>query len=287
LIDLPEEENGTTLFEPGLYYIISKDTGKCLQVDGGALRDDKPAWVKTFHCHGSGQSWHLYKAGTGVYQIKPSPYNMCWDVWGGSNNRHDPLQVFQCGEQKNQQFKFYFEPDDSKYNYIYAVHSGGVLEVRDGNKEDNGFVDQIEYSRHADNQLWKIVKADFAFPEDSPQPQPHPHPSGGDSGSGTTLLLVQSITISPNSISLGSRTTLTVTLNRPTEYGMMIIPTIDSNGADATLAGPYPIVVNIPKGSRTGTYTIQTQRVNGAATRINFYVTVGFDKIGDHLDISP
>src|SRR5205809_5813227 len=69
ILNTSEAENGTTQLTEGLYNIISKDTGKCLDIDGG-YDMYRVAWVKTYHCHGLSQVWWLRKASPGVYQIK-------------------------------------------------------------------------------------------------------------------------------------------------------------------------------------------------------------------------
>jgi hypothetical protein len=264
-------------FEGGLFEISSRlGNDHCFDIPDACVS----ARLQSVKRNGHNNQKFLVRTDepTNWFHIISAYSNLCLEVPNGDGRDGVIIQQAPCipGADK-QAWRIKDDPGGGFYMIYWKGNEHKVMDLTN-NDERNGIKIQL-YEWHGGlNQAWDLRPTKLNTSDSKV--------ACGGSGGGTPLLVVQSLKVSPNSISLGERATITVTLNRPVETdGYMISPNVDSNGAEATFDGPYPFVIGIPKGSRTGSYTLQSRSVRGAATSVNFYFVVGFDKIGDHLTL--
>ena len=114
------------------YRITEKNTGRCLDVSGGAVNI---APVGVWNCgEQASQKWQLRLVEDGAYQITAQHSMMSLNVQGGNpyTNNGVPIQQypFDFAPLWNQQWRLVPAGDD--YYYIVARHSGKYLTIIDG-----------------------------------------------------------------------------------------------------------------------------------------------------------
>jgi hypothetical protein len=86
---------------------------------------------------------------------------------------------------------------------------------------------------------------------------------------------VATCSVTPSSIALGGQSNLIVSLTSPAEQGgLTIIIDTDFDGAQETLSNT-PTSLGVAEGKTQATFILQTQAVDGAATRIIFSAQIG------------
>jgi len=139
-------------FSGHVVHIISKNSGKCLDVAGADTNNG--ANVQQWDCHtGANQLWTLTDKGGGYYLIKANHSGRCLDVagWGRSNGTN--VIQYDCHGGDNQLWTPVSQ--GGGYYLLKDKHSGMCLDVS-GVSKDRG-ANVFQWQCHGgDNQLWRL-----------------------------------------------------------------------------------------------------------------------------------
>ncbi|MBH8556392.1 RICIN domain-containing protein, partial [Nostocaceae cyanobacterium CENA357] len=119
------------------YYLIAKNSGKVLQVNGGNKDDgaNVDQWTKQNVDH---HKWQLKDAGDGYFYLIAKHSGKALAVTGGSTA--DGANVLQWTLQQLDHFKFKLENAGDGYFYLIAKHSGKAVAVTGGSTADGANV---------------------------------------------------------------------------------------------------------------------------------------------------
>jgi Tol biopolymer transport system component len=136
----------------GIYEIVSRNSGKCLDVYGASpyARASVIQWI----CHGgANQQWQLEPVSDGAVRIIAHHSGQVLDVYGGLVDDVTPIIQFPWHGGDNQRWTI--EPASNGYVFIVARHSGKVLDVEFASPDDGARV--IQYTVHGGaNQQWLL-----------------------------------------------------------------------------------------------------------------------------------
>lgn len=135
---------------PGSYHIVSKNSGRCLDVMGWSR--ESGAAIQQYACHGGeNQLFRLDPAGPGYFRLVAWHSGKCLDIAGGSIANGAGVQQYDCHGGPNQLFRLERTNDGSFL--LRAGHSGKCIDVRGWRREDGVPIQQ--YDCHGgDNQGW-------------------------------------------------------------------------------------------------------------------------------------
>jgi len=137
----------------GSYYeIVSRHSGKCLDVFGASLDDAAPViqWTCT---GGPNQQWRLERTASGAYHLIARHSGKALDVFGALVDDLAPAIQFPTNNGDNQLWTL--QPASDGYVSIVAHHSGKPLDVAGASLEDGAVV--IQYTAHGGaNQQWLL-----------------------------------------------------------------------------------------------------------------------------------
>lgn len=89
----------------GYYVIIGKNSGKCVEVNGGTGATGDGALVKLWSCnYNDNQKWSLVSTGDGYYQLKAKHSGKCMDMNNASTTEGNYLLQWTCHGGDNQKF---------------------------------------------------------------------------------------------------------------------------------------------------------------------------------------
>jgi hypothetical protein len=145
--NMPAPVSGRTV------HIVSKNSGKCLDVAGAGTHDG--ANVQQYDCHsGANQLWTLTDKGNGYYLITAKNSGKCLDVAGVATHNGANVQQYDCHSGPNQLWTL--TDKGNGYYLITAKNSGKCLDVA-GVATHNGANVQ-QYDCHSGpNQLWTLT----------------------------------------------------------------------------------------------------------------------------------
>jgi len=133
-------------------HIISKNSGKCLDVAGAGAHNG--ANVQQWDCHsGTHQLWTLTDKGDGYYLITAQHSGRCLDVAGYGTGNGTNVQQYDCHGGTNQLWSII--PQGGGYYLITAKNSGKCLDVAGVSKDRGANVYQWD-CHGGDNQLWRL-----------------------------------------------------------------------------------------------------------------------------------
>ena len=90
----------------GYFAVVSVNSGKCLDVFGGATATADGVRVVTWACHGgANQQWRMQDLGTGYVTLAARHSNKCLDVSGASTADGAQLVQWACSSATNQQWQ--------------------------------------------------------------------------------------------------------------------------------------------------------------------------------------
>lgn len=140
--------------DPNSYYqIVSKSSGKCLEVKGRSKNNG--ANVQQWQWHsGDNQRWKFIPLNGGYYRIVCKNSGKCLDVKGRSNKSGANVQQFQWSGGSNQQWKAIYIGNG--YYKIVSKNSGKCLDVKWGGSENGVNVWQWD-DVGSDAQQWKLI----------------------------------------------------------------------------------------------------------------------------------
>lgn len=141
-----------TALANGIYTIIGKGSGLCLDVPGGDGTDG--LGLQQWGCHsGDNQRWQLRLQSDGTYLISSKQTGKCLDIPRGAVEAAW-LEQYTCHGNSNQRWKLEAQSDGSFA--IKAAHSGKCLDVANGSLAAGGRVLQFE-CHLGDNQRWRLT----------------------------------------------------------------------------------------------------------------------------------
>lgn len=133
-------------------HIVSKNSGKCLDVAGAGFNNG--ANVQQWDCHnGANQFWTLTDKGGGYYLITAKHSGKCLDVAGVSRDQGANVHQWDCHGGDNQLWSII--PQGGGYYLITAKHSGKCLDVAGGSRDQGANVQQWD-CHGGNNQLWQL-----------------------------------------------------------------------------------------------------------------------------------
>jgi len=137
----------------GSYYeIVSRNSGKCLDVFGASL-DDAAAVIQWTCTGGPNQQWRLEPVAGGAYRLVARHSGKALDIYGALVEDLTPAIQFQSNGGDNQLWTL--APASDGYVSIVARHSGKPLDVAGASVDDGAPV--IQYTAHGGaNQQWLL-----------------------------------------------------------------------------------------------------------------------------------
>jgi Ricin-type beta-trefoil lectin domain-like/Peptidase family S41 len=137
----------------GSYYeIVSRHSGKCLDVFGASL-DDAAAVIQWTCTGGPNQQWRLERTASGAYRLIARHSGKVLDVYGALVDDLAPAIQFPTNNGDNQLWTL--QPASDGYVSIVARHSGKPLDVAGASVEDGAAV--IQFTAHGGaNQQWLL-----------------------------------------------------------------------------------------------------------------------------------
>ena len=116
----------TTSPPVGYVEIVSRNSGKCLDISGGST--DAGAAAIQWTCHGGpNQQWRLEPAGGGAFRIIARHSGQALDVFGASLDDVAPIIQWPVHGGDNQVWTL--EPASDGYVRLVARHSGKAMDV--------------------------------------------------------------------------------------------------------------------------------------------------------------
>ncbi|AKA01905.1 elongation factor Tu [Streptomyces noursei ZPM] len=143
---------------PARARLVAKHSGKVLDVDGGAAKNDNGGRVQQWDWVGwDNQKWSIEGAGDGYYRLVAKHSGKVLDVSGGPGETRNGARVHQWSWVDGDNQKWHIEPVGDGYYRLVAKHSGKVLDVDGGAaKNDNGTIVQQWDWVGWDNQMWRL-----------------------------------------------------------------------------------------------------------------------------------
>ena len=136
----------------GYFEIVSRNSGKCLDVFGAST--DAGASAIQWICHGGpNQQWRLEPAGGGAVRIIARHSGQALDVFGASLDDVAPIIQWPVHGGDNQTWTL--EPASDGYVRLVVRHSGKAMDVEFASVDDGARV--IQYTSHGGaNQQWLL-----------------------------------------------------------------------------------------------------------------------------------
>jgi hypothetical protein len=149
----------------GYYKLVSKRSGKVIEVPGGNLNDG--VFIDQHSYNGNNyQKWLLESLGEGHYKISCKHSRKSLDVFGNEYSDGAVIKQWEYESFDNQ--KWSIVNVGSGYYKIVAKHSGKALEVADNSTLNGALILQRTYSG-TDNQKWQLVSLGVAGREALPE----------------------------------------------------------------------------------------------------------------------
>ncbi|ANZ19938.1 RICIN domain-containing protein [Streptomyces noursei] len=138
--------------------LVARHSGKVLDVDGGAAKNDNGARIQQWDWVGwENQKWRIEPVGDSYYRLVAKHSGKVLDVSGGPGETRNGARVHQWEWVGGDNQKWRIEPVGDGYYRLVAKHSGKVLDVDGGAaKNDNGtHVQQWDWVGW-ENQMWRL-----------------------------------------------------------------------------------------------------------------------------------
>jgi hypothetical protein len=140
--------------------IVSKYSGKCLDVRGGANATGNGAPIEQWACGGptaTNQAWTLKDMGGAQYELIASISNKCVDIFNGGTANGTAIQQMDCTGRPNQLWKL--NSLGSGQYQIISISSGRCLDVTGGQSAtgDGALTELWDCVPQAGNQSWALT----------------------------------------------------------------------------------------------------------------------------------
>jgi hypothetical protein len=136
--------------------VISKNSGKCLDVTGGPSATDPGTPIQQWACWGGSNQAFLFTPVEGGYEITAQNSGLQLDVTGGPAAVEDGVHVIQWPYWGGSNEIWQVLPVADGYYKIVALNSGKCLDV-DGISLSDGAAVQQWSCWGGDNQSWQLV----------------------------------------------------------------------------------------------------------------------------------
>jgi hypothetical protein len=136
----------------GVYEIVSKHSGKCLDVYGGQTHNG--VGLIQYRCHGgNNQRFAAHQLPNGNYVFQAVHSGRVLDVYGGHTGNGVRIIQWDRHNGRNQQWRLY--KDNLGFFELVAEHSGRCLDVAGWSLADVGAIIQWD-CHHGNNQKWRL-----------------------------------------------------------------------------------------------------------------------------------
>jgi hypothetical protein len=148
--------SGSTTTFNGTYKIISKHSGKALDVNGGSSATANGINVHQWeYSGGENQKWQIEEVESGFYKIVAKHSGKALDVSGGASATANGKNVQQWEYVGAENQKWAIEEVENGYYKVIAKHSGKALDVAGVSVNDGANVHQWEFGG-GENQKWSL-----------------------------------------------------------------------------------------------------------------------------------
>ena len=145
------------------FKIISKNSGKCLEVSYGNISENATIWQNVYD-EKSNQQWSIIPVSEGYVKLIALHSNKCLAVENSSLEENVSIvQEIYIGND-NQLWSMDFLGNNSYV--LYAKHSGKCLEIKNSSIDSNATAVQSTFN-HKSNQIWIIEDINGYIPEQS------------------------------------------------------------------------------------------------------------------------
>jgi hypothetical protein len=150
-----EGSSGGGTITEGCYSIISKHSGKALDVSGWSTEDGGNIQQWAYSEDQANQKWNIVSAGDGYYKIESVHSGRALDVESASTEDGANIQQWGYGSGGDHK-EFRFEEMDDGYYRIRTRHCDKCIDVYGASTDDGANV--IQWSCHDnDNQRWELT----------------------------------------------------------------------------------------------------------------------------------
>lgn len=140
----------------GWFNIVSKSSGKCLDITGGPSATGPGIPVQQWGCWGGANQNFKFTPVTGGYEITLQSSGLQLDVEGGPTATQNGVDIIQYPYEGGTNEIWNLVPTSNGYVSIVAKSSGSCLDVR-GESKDNGAAIQQWACWGGNNQQWTLV----------------------------------------------------------------------------------------------------------------------------------
>ncbi|MFL6417782.1 MAG: RICIN domain-containing protein [Bryobacteraceae bacterium] len=147
-------ESRTPVVPAGWAQLISKNSGKCLDVSG--ISTEAGAFIQQWSCWGGDNQKFEFTPVDGGYKITAKNSGLQFDVAGGPSATQDGIRIIQWPYWGGSNEIWQVTLTSDAYFTIVALNSGKCLDVSDTSKSDGAGVQQWS-CWGGDNQKWQLV----------------------------------------------------------------------------------------------------------------------------------
>jgi len=165
--------NAATIDTAAYYQVVSRSSGKALQVSGAATTDGAAITQGTVASGATNQQFQFVDSGSGYYRLRARNSGKVVDVY--QHSTVDGASVIQWSDNggSNQQW----QPVDTSGGYLKLVNrnSGKVLDVTGKSTADGAAIEQWS-DNGGDNQQWALVRVTGSPSATLTPPSSYPNP---------------------------------------------------------------------------------------------------------------
>ncbi|WP_185235318.1 glycosyl hydrolase 53 family protein [Teredinibacter franksiae] len=150
------DSSGGTGLSEGRYAIISRFSGKALDVEGNSTSDGANL-VQWSYGGGANQQFDIASLGDGTFSIRPAHSGKSLDVYGFSTENGGDIRQWSYLNGVNQRWRI--EAVEDGYYKIVSVHSGKALDVYAWDSNNGANIAQWD-DLGGTNQQWQFRRID-------------------------------------------------------------------------------------------------------------------------------
>lgn len=145
-------DNTTVINTNAKYRIVSRKSGKCLDIEGGKTSAGANV-LQWDNNGGTNQMWYIVSNSDGSYTLKSVLSNKVLDVEDNSTKNGGNVIVWNSNNQDNQ--KWWITSLGNGYYSIISKRSGKSIDVEENSTKNGGNVIQWDY-HGGENQQWEL-----------------------------------------------------------------------------------------------------------------------------------
>lgn len=160
---------------PGIYFIKSRQSGKCLDVPSG--RVDDGVFLQQWDCNDlAPQKFRLTPTDNGYVRLENIASGKAVDAYERGTADGTPIQQYGYGGGENQQFRLV--PREEGSYAIIGRAAGRAIDVKDKSNASGAKI-QLWTDYNTTNQQWFFIPTDAGGANPPPAPKPTPAPAPG------------------------------------------------------------------------------------------------------------